>query len=506
MMTREPVIIIKCTIKLTLFENELLIPAFLLTRQWSDDKTGLRLDLWLSSAQGPLAVSIHQQRALFFIRQSEQMAATTLLGNIRGVSVKPLELKTFPGQAVSAVYFDSQQQLYRARDRFTQNDIACFEADIRPTERFLCERFITASVDVDADYSSEVLHNIRLQPGDYTPEFEVMSLDIESDYESDTLFSIAFVSSEVKRVLMIGDGQDNDLIEYVADERCLLLRWIEWVERIDPDILIGWNVVNFDLRLLQKRAQAFSLPLAIGRKAALPVWRQSQADSSHHFVLIPGRVVLDGIDTLRSATYNFPSFALDSVARELLGRGKLIHGINNADPLYKAKEIKTGALNTVHTGNYIFIESTAEGPSGLFHDICQDSIKIKEEGRRLMKSEFKFHFFPWFDDFRYVLNDESIKYTEIETDYFYDLEHEENIILSAKQKNWYVLKWRQQKLGGEDNMSQEYPSTPEEVFDVRMDCSFFSPESIDACFTAKLDEEETFINIDEYKPDGFVIN
>ena len=172
----------------------------------------------------------------------------------------------------------------------------------------------------------------------------------------------------------------------------------------------------------------------------------------------------------------------------------------------KAKEIKTGALNTVHTGNYIFIESTAEGPSGLFHDICQDSIKIKEEGRRLMKSEFKFHFFPWFDDFRYVLNDESIKYTEIETDYFYDLEHEENIILSAKQKNWYVLKWRQQKLGGEDNMSQEYPSTPEEVFDVRMDCSFFSPESIDACFTAKLDEEETFINIDEYKPDGFVIN
>jgi DNA polymerase-2 len=287
-----------------------------------------------------MAVSIHQQRALFFIRLEDEVAVKKLLSNSRDVSVKQLTLKTFSQQAVSAVYFDSQQQLYRARDRLAQNGIACFEADIRPTERYLCERFITAPIDVDADYSGEVLHNIRLQPGDHRPDFEVMSLDIESDYESDTLFSIAFVSAKIDRVLMIGEGQDNDFIEYVADEHSLLQRWIEWVERIDPDILIGWNVINFDLRLLQKRAQVLGLPLAIGRMSAQPVWRQSQADSNHHFVLIPGRVVLDGIDTLRSATFNFPSFALESVARELLGRGKLIHDTSHSDPLYKAKEIK----------------------------------------------------------------------------------------------------------------------------------------------------------------------
>ena len=58
--------------------------------------------------------------------------------------------------------------------------MACFEADIRPTERFLCERFITASIDVDADYSSDTLHNVRLQSGNYIPRLKVMSLDIES--------------------------------------------------------------------------------------------------------------------------------------------------------------------------------------------------------------------------------------------------------------------------------------------------------------------------------------
>ena len=78
----------------------------------------------------------------------------------------------------------------------------------------------------------------------------------------------------------------------------------------------------------------------VGRQASLPQWRQSQADSNQHFVLIAGRVVLDGIDTLRAATYNFASFALESVAQELLGRGKLIHDATHTDPLYKAKEIR----------------------------------------------------------------------------------------------------------------------------------------------------------------------
>ena len=300
----------------------------------------MRLDFWLTAAQGPLMISIHQQQALFFIRQDDAQTADTLIGKVRGVSIKPLQLKSFDEQPVSGVYFASQQQLYRSRDRLVQNGIACYEADIRPTERFLCERFITASVDIDADYRKEGLQNVRLQPGEYRPNFEVMSLDIESDYETDALFSIAFVTASINRVLMIGEGVDSDFIEYVADEASLLQRWIEWVERIDPDILIGWNVINFDLRLLQKKSQTFGVPLSIGRGAALPLWRQSQADRNHHFVLIPGRVVLDGIDTLRSATYNFASFALESVARELLGRGKLIHDKTHSDPLYKAKEIK----------------------------------------------------------------------------------------------------------------------------------------------------------------------
>ncbi|NNE62636.1 MAG: DNA polymerase II, partial [Gammaproteobacteria bacterium] len=133
---------------------------------------------------------------------------------------------------------------------------------------------------------------------------------------------------------------NSEKIEYYVDEADLLRRLIRYVNEIDPDIFIGWNVINFDFRLLQKRAQALRLALSIGRRHSLPSWRKSHTDNEHHFISIPGRVVLDGIDTLKSATYNFPSFALEAVGRELLGRGKLIDGENRQDPLYKAKEIR----------------------------------------------------------------------------------------------------------------------------------------------------------------------
>ena len=57
-----------------------------------------------------------------------------------------------------------------------------------------------------------------------------------------------------------------------------------------------------------------------------------------------------GIDTLKSATWQFESFSLEFVAQQLLGRGKLIQDANaehqaqlarvKRDPLYKAKEIQ----------------------------------------------------------------------------------------------------------------------------------------------------------------------
>ncbi len=324
-----------------------MINGFLLTRQAIDTPRGLQLEFWFSCHSGPVKVLLNQQHAIFFIRQNNIPALQALLQQQTQLAaqtdIRPLELVDFQQQPMAAVYCASMHSFYRLRDCLKDAGIKAYESDIRPADRFLSERFITATACIDINGNTRSAINPRLKPCDYSPQFRLMSLDIETAYDTDELYSIGLICGDTRKVLMQGPPSTthNELdIEFLATEKAVLERFIELTHQLDPDIIIGWNVVNFDLRFLQKKADSLNIRLKLGRSQSLIKWRQAISEDSHYFILIPGRVVLDGIDTLKSATWNFPSFALDNVAHTLLGKGKLIQSDPHHDPLYKAKEIK----------------------------------------------------------------------------------------------------------------------------------------------------------------------
>jgi DNA polymerase-2 len=53
-------------------------------------------------------------------------------------------------------------------------------------------------------------------------------------------------------------------------------------------------------------------------------WRQHGLKQNHFFAGAAGRLLIDGIEALRSATWSFPSFSLEYVAQAMLGEGKAI--------------------------------------------------------------------------------------------------------------------------------------------------------------------------------------
>ncbi|MGL6092857.1 MAG: DNA polymerase II, partial [Pseudomonas paracarnis] len=89
----------------------------------------------------------------------------------------------------------------------------------------------------------------------------------------------------------------------------------------DPDAIIGWNVVQFDLRVLHEHAQRLNVPLLLGRGGETMAWRE-HGSRNHYFAAAAGRLIIDGIEALRSATWSFESFSLENVAQTLLGEGK----------------------------------------------------------------------------------------------------------------------------------------------------------------------------------------
>lgn len=141
----------------------------------------------------------------------------------------------------------------------------------------------------------------------------------------------------------------------------------------------------------------------------------------------------------------------------------------------KAEEIKTGAINTVHAGQFMFVESTAQGMEGLFYELCEVAMKGAAEGIPLSPLSFKFFFYAWFLDFRYELAEPYASQARISEElqlYFNKLEKELEIELSQGQRAWYSAKAAIQL----DDMKQEYPSTPMEAFESSMEGKIFARE------------------------------
>lgn len=134
----------------------------------------------------------------------------------------------------------------------------------------------------------------------------------------------------------------------------------------------------------------------------------------------------------------------------------------------QALEIRTGALNAVAKGQYVFIESSAEGQGGDFYDMTQTAKKLQDVNAELTDMDWKFFFFPWWKDTGYIQKG-NVVYPDEMVKYFDELE-EKGITLTRWQKNWYVKKKETQK--GE--MFREFPSTPDEPFHVAIQGSFFA--------------------------------
>ncbi|MBX9714927.1 MAG: DNA polymerase II, partial [Pseudomonadaceae bacterium] len=104
----------------------------------------------------------------------------------------------------------------------------------------------------------------------------------------------------------------------------LLERLNQWLATHDPDAIIGWNLVQFDLRVLHEHARRLAIPLRLGRDGAEMLWREHGSGNQHYFASAAGRLLIDGIEALREATWRFSSFSLENVAQTLLGEGKSI--------------------------------------------------------------------------------------------------------------------------------------------------------------------------------------
>ena len=279
---------------------------------------------------GTFLVRDNRQHPDFYVRAADAERCRGL----RAPPPQPVDKQSFDGAPVCRIEVEVPADVPPLRDRLQAAGIDTFEADVRFAAHYLIERGIKGGCRIDGEAVpgsggiTWIFDNPTVRSAEVTVEPRVLSFDIETDARGERLLAISLFAPGTDEVLIV-DGSERPMPECATrcvNERAALAAFCERIAALDPDVLTGWNIIDFDLSVLQKIATRVHHPLPLGRGPGELRIRKAEGYFGSGQASIPGRLVLDGIDLLRGAFVRMDDYSLDAVARSVLGEGKAVAG------------------------------------------------------------------------------------------------------------------------------------------------------------------------------------
>ena len=304
-------------------------------------------------ANGESFVSVSEMQPYFYIREKDQKKIKKYLGKF---SVEKTKFSNFSGESVVKISHATNTELNKLHKHIYKT-VDTYEADIKPHMRFLMDHNILGNLSIEGDYTSSeridrIYQDPTIKPLDRThiPKLKIASIDIESDKTGGELYCIGIVSDNYKKNFFVGSQKLKDTVSCKTEAECLE-KFKSALLGLDPDIITGWNMIDFDLSLLRAMFAKHNIPFDLGRdnsptklRIESGFFRSSKADMS-------GRQVLDGLNLIRDPIIRdsplvrdtkFESFTLEGASQALLKTGKLLKGSNRhlqIDELYLSKKL-----------------------------------------------------------------------------------------------------------------------------------------------------------------------
>ena len=300
---------------------------------------------------GESFLAIKEYKAYFYIatknyrKHKEKLDKTLKSFN---ASIEDTDYKDFGDELVSKIYAELPADVAKLRKTLEEEyNIDCYEADIRFYQRFLIDHDIKGSLELNGKYKKgnyvdRIYENPVIKSSDWKPnakDLKVLSIDIETNATAKKIFCISLYAPDYKKVIIVGIDKDlgkplHNAIT-VSNEKELLEKFQELVWKIDPDIITGWNLVDFDLKILKQKFEEHKVPFTLGRidwPCKLELNDEFMRDSSADF---PGRMVLDGIVMLKTSFVKIENYKLDTAAEAFLGKKKSIGEENKGENIEK---------------------------------------------------------------------------------------------------------------------------------------------------------------------------
>ena len=159
------------------------------------------------------------------------------------------------------------------------------------------------------------------------------------------------------------------IVEQYKTEREVILAWIAFVKRLDPDLISGYNIFGFDFSYLYHRAEDLGLKKEIdslGRvkrlESNLEVKKLSSSalgDNTLYYINMHGRVLIDLLKVVQR-DHNLVSYKLDHVAENFIN-DKILE-IVEVNEENNTTKMKIKGHTTLVAGNFITINYISKQP------------------------------------------------------------------------------------------------------------------------------------------------
>ena len=236
------------------------------------------------------------------------------------------------------------------------------------------------------------------------------------------------VSKKYVRIIQVikPDDCDEDIcdsleeydisVECCKDERELLLKWMQCINRYNPDMITGYNIFGFDFDYISKRVEKFGIETKFNNLGRINGYHDDMdkhyskkcklikknlsssalGDNELKYYNMDGRVLFDVVKEIQKG-HNLESYKLDNVASHFM-RGKIYdkwttYSMNGK----KIWIIKTNTIGHLKSGDYITINihcnigevKLLDSKKFLIYKIVDNTIKLLVDNFRVIDDEIK---------------------------------------------------------------------------------------------------------------------
>ncbi len=205
-----------------------------------------------------------------------------------------------------------------------ESRLPCPDLDAKPAEAYLLELGVRGPVTIEGISRPGrgvdlVFADPDLRPADPLLRVPLVlaSIDIETDERDGSIRAVGLALSSSGG----GNAEPRSMVFFRGSERDILAETAAALAEADPDVLTGWNFLDFDYPRLAERFAAAGLAFTVGRSTEAARYMPGEGRRSAA-AFVPGRQVMDALRAVRAGPERFPDYKLDTVARAVLGEGK----------------------------------------------------------------------------------------------------------------------------------------------------------------------------------------